>query len=213
MSTQDRYFPSVLPNDSGVKARIYKYDEASLQVRKSQQAGEKIYQPRTFIEILVKGSVDKVKRPLQEKDIERFPDAWRAYQGEDVTTPGGTPLDRLDSIADGQIVHLNARGIYTLEDLISTQPEQIRGMHVRSLQASAAAFLGIDDPNKAALNAVVKQNDLESENEALKARLEKLEAFIVMQMESVVEQQAEPVTEEVAPAKKRGRPKTANKEE
>lgn len=201
--TVKRFFRDI--KSPNVEAHIY--DEQVLMVKDSKEAQEEIYQPRAFIEIRIKGQTDIIIRPLQEKDVERFPDAWKHYQGQEVVGPSGTPISQLDGIEDGMVVALRARGIHFIEDLARIQPEMISGMSlgIRTLQKKAQNMLGITSVEQAAFTAREDTNTLKEENASLKQKVDDLESMLKRLMEHLNEDSSE---EEEKPVKRRAKRKS-----
>jgi hypothetical protein len=73
----------------GVSARFL--DVPILQVKKSLEAGKNIYEMRPHVEIIIAGAgQDVFVGPVTDKLIDRFPDAWEAYEAgekEEVAEP------------------------------------------------------------------------------------------------------------------------------
>lgn len=177
MSTEERYYPSVLDGDKGVTAHIYDNPKAALLIKESKDKGEHIYQTRTYIKIRVKGSVDLVNRPLQEKDVERFPDAWNAYKGASVMADRGTPLKVLE-LEEPQITFFSSRGIYTVEDLAYTPPDMIKGLRfgLIEIQRKARTYLGLENVEK---KLTAETENLKKENEDLRGELEQIKSMLI----------------------------------
>lgn len=164
---EQRFFPDV----NGEAVEAYIYDESVLHPNKSKDEKEKVFEKRTYITIRIKGKSDVMTRPLQKKDIERFPDAWRYYQGENVIIAKGTPVTEIEGIEIGVVAALKSRGIHYAEDLAKLEPEMVHGIRfgVAGLIEKARKMTGITAPEKAV--AKVKE-----ENELLAQRVDGLEA-------------------------------------
>jgi hypothetical protein len=61
---------------------------------------------------------DRIFRPVEPKDVERYPDLWKAYDA--VRNRGamvGTPVDKLPGVSKDNAVILAMKGIRSVEDL------------------------------------------------------------------------------------------------
>ena len=181
--TNKTYYPSI--DSKNVKGRFF--DKEVLLIAQSKEADKEIYKTVPYVEIVITGMNDCFIAPSQEKHIERFPDAWRVYQGQAAGNVVGKPIEELEGIGEHLSYKLRSRSICTIEDLAVADSHQISriGFGLGDLQKKAQELTGLN-PNS------------NPEMDAMKKELEELKALLVAQ--------AEP--------KKRGRkPKDTNSDE
>lgn len=141
----------------------------------------------------------KVKPHNMQELIRRFPDAWRAFQGEHVDV-GGTPLTEL-GMSGSDIEALRLNGITSVETMaeLSDERAQALGFGKRKQRDAARAYIAAkrDRPVR------------EQVNEALAAAL----AARPTPVPGIVWEQPSPAASAPPPqAKRRGRPRKAKVE-
>ncbi len=146
-SAQTQWFPAV--GEPSVLGRFGYTD--IIDIPASKLADEERYKPIVVLFTKGVGEIDtpgpiKVLPSNQKEMMLRFPEAWRAFEGEDVTL-GGTPLDALKLSAD-KVVELRIFGVTRMEHLaaISDQQCENMGFGTKSLRNRAREILGL--PNQ-----------------------------------------------------------------
>lgn len=120
--------------------------------------GKEVYDQKTYIKIRVKGQTDIVDRPINiDKDIARFDNAWRVFEGQQVEQEEGTPLNKLAGINAGAMVKLNARGIRTIEDLAGVSDAIISSSGIGMLNFKRAAERWMETEKKSEENNKLKK--------------------------------------------------------
>lgn len=141
MSGDLKWYPA--KNETGVVGRFEYLD--LLDVQASLIADETV--TRKIVVCRHKGagsaddSVTKVKDWNQNQLIGRFPDAWKAFHGQEVKIDG-TPLDKL-GLNDQQTLNLTINGVSTVEALseLSDIGCQNLGFGYRKLRDVALEYL------------------------------------------------------------------------
>lgn len=180
-----------------------------LDVAASLVKDEKIYKPIVVLFTKSIGEIDKpgpIKvLPSNQKELMlRFPEAWRAFEGEDVGA-GGTPLNSLKLSAD-KIIELRIFGVTRMENLAALTDQQCdnMGFGTKSLRAQAREALGLPPISVGPMMAtppVAAVAALPAEPSVPLASVQKMVADAVA---AALKAQAVP-----PPAKRRGRPPKA----
>jgi hypothetical protein len=170
--TDKRFFPDI--NGESVEACIF--NKEVLHPNESKLKKERIMKPKTYIELRVKGQNQIMVRPLQEKDINRFPDAWRYFQGEDVSIAEGIPVSDIEGIEPGMVVALKSRGIHYAEELAKMQPEQVYGIKfgVQGLIQKARKMTGLSSSEQVVANVKKEKDELEKRVDGIESKLDKV---------------------------------------
>jgi hypothetical protein len=147
------WFPA--RGEKGVVGRFEYYDQ--LDVARSKAADDYRYKKIVVLRTKVAGDQDEnflpVKPHNQDSYINRFPDAWQAFQGEE-TPVDGTPLTEL-GLTESKISAFRINAIYTVEqvaDLSDAMCEKV-GFGTRKLRADAQTLLA--ERRQAGLNQAV----------------------------------------------------------
>lgn len=175
MENATKYYTS--QDSKAVKGRFF--DHKELMIKASEEAKEKIYRTKPYVEIIIAGQSDRFVAPVQENHKERFPDAWLEYMGEAVKTREGTPIEELEGVGEHLGFKLRSRCIATIEDLAVTDPTQLGriGFGLIEMQKKAQAITGIDPNISPEVEAVKSENDsLKEQMAEMKAMLEALTA-------------------------------------
>ena len=163
------------------------YEKPKQNKSKSAEAGRPIFDSVEMCEVIVAG--DKHFRPhfpaheptvtydsaTQTEDrrtwAERYPDEYRAFKQQGFSATSGTPVEAWPILTRAQVAELKALDIFTVEQIadMADRNRHVLGAGARDLIAKAKAY--IDQ----AADASVPQR-LASENEALKAEIERLKA-------------------------------------
>lgn len=126
-------------NERGVVGRFEYLDQ--VDVPASKAADEMKTKPIIVLRHKVAASTDdtvsKVKPETQEEMTRRFPEAWKAFQGEEVPV-SGTPLTEIGFNAD-KVVMYRLHGIMNVEQLagLSDAQCQIVGFGTKKLRDQA----------------------------------------------------------------------------
>lgn len=107
------FYPS--PFDRGRLARFYLVKE--LNQKETEIRKQPVFNEKVLCEIRTTGSRDIFKCPVRPQDIQDFPEAWKAYQGEEVNAPSGTPLEKVEGVDPMQGIYYLSKGIRTAEQL------------------------------------------------------------------------------------------------
>lgn len=142
MAPREQWFPA--KGEKGVVGRFEHYNERP-DIKKSKAADEFIPLPMVVCRMKVVGDPDESVVPLKAFNkvtlIERFPDAWAAFQGEEVEVDG-TPLTEL-GLSESKILDFRLNGASTVEqvaDLSDAQCEAI-GFGTRKLREAAQQLM------------------------------------------------------------------------
>lgn len=107
------FYPS--PFDRGRFARFFLNKE--LNQSETELKKQPVYREKVMCEIRTTGSTDVFKCPVRAQDIQDFPEAWKAYQGEAVNVPAGTAIENVEGIDSMQAIYYLSKGIRTAEQL------------------------------------------------------------------------------------------------
>lgn len=155
MASRDQWFPAA--KEPNVVGRFeYKED---LDVVASKEADEKRYRKIIVCWTKVVGDPDENCLPVRDFNraelISRFPDAWKAFQGEDIPVKG-VPLTELPGMTESRIVDFRINAIYTVEQVAALSDASCEriGFGTRKLRGDAQALL---DQRKALAEQAVMQ--------------------------------------------------------
>ncbi len=146
---------------------------------------------KVYILILSPGQRNtEVRRPVQEKDKQEYPEAWRAFQEGKATPLNGTPIEMLPGLMPSRIAELKLNNIRTIEDMANTADGNLRNLGIDSLTLKQSA------------KAFVEKNT--GEVQALRTEIADLRALVAKLSESakVVNKESQPTL-----PKRRGRPR------
>lgn len=136
--TNKQFFPAA--KEQGVVGRFEHFDK--LDVKKSKEADEEVYRQIVVLRTKVAGSHDvsvvPVKPHNQGELKRRFPDAWNAFQGEEVELDG-TPIHKLKGITPEKAEAYMLQGIQTIEQMAEAGDNivEILGFGARKLRERA----------------------------------------------------------------------------
>lgn len=154
----------------------------------STKEGRPIYTEVPYITIMVPGERDVVHRAAWERDYNRFPMQWAAFNNKkDQDAVSGTPLKLIPWLSSAQVKELEFFNCYTVEQLANLA------------DSAAAKFMGIQALKQRAKDYVIaakeaaplltiraeidkKDQELAAANNALKeqgARIAELERAII----------------------------------
>lgn len=170
-----QWYPAA--NERGVVGRFEYMD--LIDVPASKAADEKKTKPIIVLREKVAASTDdtvrKVKPETQEEMIRRFPDAWKAFQGE-VVPVSGTPLSEIGFNADKTVMY-RLHGIMNVEQLaqLSDAQCQIVGFGTKKIRDQAQDHLR---QKQEAANATVLKMATEHQERLAQRDGETVEQFI-----------------------------------
>jgi hypothetical protein len=152
------WFPSADPSDrldNGAVAVMGRFIWAKiLDIPKSKAEDKEIYKKVPAVEHKARGSADvsvnKINADNSQYWVNRFPDAWLAFQGKDVALDG-TPLNTKDEMGDYVLDDMNAdrvkilrlQGVRTIEELaelVDAECERM-GFGYKTLRKQAQEYL------------------------------------------------------------------------
>lgn len=162
---------------------------------KSTIEGRPIYEDKEYITIRIIGDTKTVRtRPVKfdwdggtPPDTERWPRQYQQFKASQTQTVEGTPINEWAMITRSDARSFKDMGIHTVEQLASLGDNNLTWFGARKMKELAIAYLAQAKNG----SGITK---LQSENDQLKIELETLKA----QIKSLTE---------LAPEKKRGRPK------
>lgn len=121
--------------------------ETFIDAATSRAAGKQVDAERTLCLIRVVGSNDIVPAKVRGADgealIKRFPDAWAAFQGNDVDVEDGFPIEELPTVSQERGLMLRNSGVRTIEQMAEVDESVVNrlGFGARDLQRAANDFL------------------------------------------------------------------------
>ncbi|MBX2825817.1 MAG: hypothetical protein KTR33_13885 [Gammaproteobacteria bacterium] len=145
------------------------YDDAVLNNFKTKKEGHPVYDDVVMVKIVVPNQLDCVPRPVQDKDKQRFPKSWEAYEKGSTVEETGYLLKEWAQIRASELKICQANNIFTVEMLanVSDQTLPRLGPHAVELRKRAAKFLEVDNRIEEMQSRITA---LEAENEDLKAK-------------------------------------------
>lgn len=126
--TDQRWWPSA---ESGgqVVGRFVKVKR--LNIPESLEADEHRYREVIVLEHKAAASTDvsvTPMKPYNERELRaRFPEAWKAFNGDEAEVEG-TKLRELKFLTEEQIIFLNLNGIYVVEQLAGLSDARCQGL-------------------------------------------------------------------------------------
>lgn len=162
-------------DDSRLSVRFFRGKE--IHGLQTQEAGRPIYVGVDMVGIRQPGERDEPHFVVTELHKQRFPRQWEAYQNKQEYIPDGTPLAVIFGAEPETVENMKGLKIYTVEQLAGLQEAAISrlGMGGRNLVVKAQKFMEAATGYKAATKMGREMEDLKSENDMLKTRLEALE--------------------------------------
>lgn len=174
-----RVFLNGLPEDDKDLIPRFFIDK-KLMGAKSEAAGRPVYEDREYIEVKIKGQ-DKqiVVSEVTQKDKERFPRAYAAFQHSKPLPVIGTPVEMMPGVGPSMAHDLKGLSLRTVEDLARVTDENTLsriGMGARDLVNRAKAWLAQQAPAVGAAQAQVEELQKQLAESEAKAAAER-EAF------------------------------------
>lgn len=131
-------------SEADKKLHVLFYTDALPDAVQSNASGRAIFREAEFVMIMVPGDKNSiVRRPVQERDKQRFPEKYAAFQsGREQEVVYGTPLRMVGWLTKAQIKEFEYLGCHTLEQLAS-MPD-----------STAQKFLGLQGWKQRAKDAI-----------------------------------------------------------
>lgn len=146
---------------------------------KSSQAGRPVFDEFDFVRIQTPGDTrTSVYRKATDKDKERFPKAWNAYQQGLEAPEEGTPITQWPQVSAAQARELAHVHVRTVESLAALSDSSIQrmGPGYQQLRQQARHYLE-SAKNNANATAVARENEeLREQIRLLKEQMEAMEA-------------------------------------
>lgn len=130
-------------NEHDKRLRVHFGNFPQINQAKSSQEGRPVYDDVVYVTIMVPGERDVVHRAAWEKDYQRFPLQWAAFQNKkDQDSHSGTPLRLLTWLTGAQVKELEFFNCYTVEQLANLADSSAsRFMGIQALKQRAKDFL------------------------------------------------------------------------
>lgn len=165
---------------------------------------------KTYILIMCPGQQrSEVRRPMQEVDKLKYPQAWNAFQNKTAAPVVGTPVNYLPGISLALLKQLKQLNVLTIEQLANVPDQNIGdvGLGAQELRTKAQAFLAKNSEEVLHLrqmvaNLTAKVEQLQADREAGNAVREATLA------EAMLESRAADVNAQLSKVR-RGRPPKA----
>lgn len=127
--------------EDGVFATFF--DKAVQNTRESREKGYPVFDDVLFIKIQVPNQVDCQPRPAQDKDKQRFPLSWSAYQTGKEPAESGFPIEQWPQVTVSQVEMLKGLNVKTVEQLAELQDSGLHrlGQGGTTLKVQAQKFL------------------------------------------------------------------------
>lgn len=186
---------AAMQGDEQLLVRFFSAEKQNMT--KTEEEGRPIYDMVDWIEIHQPGNkLASIMRLATDKDKQRFPRHWRAYQErENQEVLSGTPLEQWPGITKAQVAELKFLNVQSVEQLVNLSDGGTRSlMGIADIKRKAKAYLEAADQQKAANEIEATKRQLEEQkalNASLSSRLEALESLLSNRDE---------------PQKRRGRP-------
>lgn len=185
--------------DEALHVRFYmrpRLDQAA-----TKEAGRPIHKDVEYVTINKPGDrLDTTDCPAKDSHRRRFPRHYAAFKAKDNQHVSGTLLSKWPLIQASQVEDLKYFNVFTVEQLSMMPDGNIPNVgNISHLKKQAADYL-------AAASGQAPTVALRAENEALKTRMEAMEAMMARLAESSAPVELAPETIDEAAPKKRGRP-------
>lgn len=165
--SRDRWFAAA--TEKNVMGRFEYYDQ--LDIMASKAADEKKYKQIIVCRTKVAGDQDENVLPVRDHNrawlINRFPDAWKSFQGE-VVEHKGTPLTEL-GMSEERVMAFQINAVYSVEqvaELSDAQCEKV-GFGTRTLRQKAQELMAKRAADAAAVVAKAAQAIVDREADDL----------------------------------------------
>lgn len=153
--------------------------DAVQNIYKSSQAGRPVFDEFDFVRIQTPGDTrTSVYRKATDKDKERFPKAWNAYQQGLEAPEEGTPITQWPQVSAAQARELTHVHVRTVESLAALSDSSIQrmGPGYQQLRQQARHYLE-SAKNNANATAVARENEeLREQIRLLKEQMEAMKA-------------------------------------
>lgn len=167
----------------------------------SEKEGRPIFKAEEYIEILTPGDKDNIlQRPVRDVDRYIWQDKYLAFKRGLSQETAGTPIEKWSGISAERAAEYLALKVKTVEQLAQIPDSSLTnfGFHTRAEREKAKAYVQV-------MAGQAPINELKAENDALKSRLEALEALAAR---GAMVEQAEAVEVKRGP----GRPRKSESE-
>ena len=164
----------------------------------SDLEGREVHDQVPYVFIQHAGSRDTFDGEATDAHKQRFPKQWEAFERGQADAPQGTAVESAPWLNVAQVATLKANSILTIEQLAAL-PEpglEALGPGARKMQENAQRFLNASERLQPIAELEAKNNELNSQVEALKKQLSDINERLGTE-----------------PRKKRGRPKKINVDE
>lgn len=145
---------------------------------KSGQAGHPVFDDKIFISIIAPGDPNnKVERPVQESDKQRFHKQWGNFERNEADKVEGSAIEEWAAITRSQAEELKYLGVRSVEQLAAAsdgQMQRIMGGH--SLRDKAKAFLAQAKDSALAMQLQELAANQKREIESLRSQIAQLGA-------------------------------------
>lgn len=134
-------------NSGGLVVGRFRYDESLPDVAASKAADSVIMRKIIVLESKAVASSDvsvQIVKPHNERELRmRFPEAWKAFMGEEVAIEG-TPIKDMGIFNEDQILFLQINGVRSVEQLANLDDAKCGnlGFGWRTHREKAKKFLG-----------------------------------------------------------------------
>ncbi|MBF0309844.1 MAG: hypothetical protein HQL56_09975 [Magnetococcales bacterium] len=147
---------------------------------RSEQEGRPIHTQKVYVRILTPGQKDEFVGPARDKDRERFPRQWDAFQRNMTLPLDGTPLEQWPALEVSQVADLKSLNIFTVDQLASLSDNALQkvGLGARELVARAQAYLEQARGNAPAERLAASLQRSEEEIERLKEEVARLAGLL-----------------------------------
>lgn len=141
---------------------------------RSEKAGRPVFEEKTYVRILKPGG-QRIERPMQAADMQRFAAAWDAYRKGHETVEEGMPLGEWAQMTLSEAEALKSIGVRTVEDLAAANNDvkKAYGRGIMTLINRARTFL---DAERAPEKMAARLRELEDKVALLTAELKERDA-------------------------------------
>ena len=103
--------------------------------------GVPVYVDVPFVEIRIPGSRDRVDRPVEQRDKERWPRQWEAFDKKEKQELDGIPLAEWATATEAERKTIAQMGINTVEQLAGIADSHAERLRIHKLKHKAQKFL------------------------------------------------------------------------
>lgn len=124
------------------------YDRDILSKFKTREEGKPVYITKVYVKIDIPfKEKDSINRPMQEKDMAKYPQQWEAYQSREKYEMEGTVIENWNYLDESQIKMLKSAGIKTVEQVGAVDDNTVKrlGSNGRRMRDMAIKFVAQGD--------------------------------------------------------------------